>query len=236
MNYSRKTAHVKRIHRYLRRFEAVILILAIVFEISTVYDMFEFTGAGRPNDGFPGFDKMLKINPDSVAWIRLDGTHINHPVVQGQDNFEYINKSFEGEFYQGGCVFLDVSNSSDMSDNYIIIHGHHMARGAMFSDLTEYLEESFFRENTTGELITPGGVYQLSIAGVKNVDAYQGDIYYTSPELAVPVHLMSDCIHSRNTEFEPGDKLVLLSTCSGDMTNNRTVLFCRARYMKRYVN
>lgn len=229
MDHSKKQTAVKIAGIILKRIEATLLILALLFVGSTVYDMYAFTGQGRSNEGFKGFDALLKENPDTVAWIRMDGTHIDHPVVQGEDNFEYIDKNFEGEFYQGGAIFLDEHNAKDLTDNFLIIHGHHMSRGAMFSDVSNYLDEQFFEENTTGELLTPNGDYALTVAGVNVVNAYDDKIYYNEPGMAAPLHFIDDCRLKRSVDFEDGDKLVLLSTCAGDMTNDRVALFCRAR-------
>ncbi|MBR2541162.1 MAG: class B sortase [Mogibacterium sp.] len=215
--------------KVLRRVEIILLIVALAFAGSTLYDMYALTSAGVQKDGFPGFDELKARNRDTVGWIRMDGTHINHPVVQGEDNYEYINKGIDGEFYQGGSIFLDAGCSPDMTDKYLIIHGHHMSRGAMFSDLTCYLNEEFFEKNKLGDLITPDYQYELTVCGAGIVDAYDGEVYYTDPERDLPLELLDRCSLSRELEFKEGDKLVMLSTCSGDMTNDRSVVFCRAR-------
>jgi sortase B len=220
---------ITALRKILRRIETALLLLALLFTASTAWDMYTFTDAGRSSDGFPGFEALRKRNTDIAGWIRMDGTHIDHPVLRGKDNFEYLSKSPDGDFYQGGSIFLDAGNSRDFSDQYIIIHGHHMARGAMFSDVSEYLNEEFFEEHSNGELLTPGGTYQLTAAAAGIVDAYDGEMYYTGDGAGRPLHLMEGCLRHRNTEFNEDDKLVVLSTCAGDMSNDRVVLFCRAR-------
>ena len=37
------------------------------------------------------FEELLAINPDVCAWLTLDNTGIDYPVVQGEDNLSYIN-------------------------------------------------------------------------------------------------------------------------------------------------
>lgn len=229
MDYEKRTEKLNIATGILKRATIFILALAFLFVASTVYDMFAFTGQGLGGEAFPGFDELFKRNPDTVAWIKMDGTHINHPVVQAKDNFEYINKSFDGEFYQGGAIFLDCDNAKDFSERYVIIHGHHMSRGAMFSDMAAYLDESFFEDNKTGELVTPNALYALTVCGVKTADAYEGELYYVGPEAGRPLHLMDDCMYKRDVPFNEDDKLVMLSTCAGDMTSKRVVLFCRAQ-------
>ena len=38
------------------------------------------------------FQKLLEINPDTIAWIRFpdEPSQINYPVVQGTDNSKYL--------------------------------------------------------------------------------------------------------------------------------------------------
>ena len=221
---------VKLIRAAVRRLEVLLLLLSLLLAAGSVLDMYAVTSAGLGDGAFPGFEALRRRNPDIAGWIIMDGTHINHPVLQGRDNFEYLSKDPDGEFYQGGSIFLDAGNSADFSDRYIIIHGHNMTRGAMFSDVTEYLDGEFFSTHDTGELITPGGTYLLTVAGAKVTDAYEGGVYYTGPDAGRPLDLMNDCVQKRQVEFADEDKLVVLSTCSGDMSNRRAVVFCRARY------
>lgn len=229
MDYEKKARKINKITRTIRHLTGWALALAILFMGSVVYDIYTLTAEGLNDGEFPGFEELLSVNPDTVAWIEMDGTHIKHPVVQGKDNFEYLNKSFDGEFYQGGSIFLDSKNKKDLSDEYIIIHGHHMSRGAMFSDVSLYLEKNFFDSNKTGRLITPAATYELTVVGSSIEDAYDGRLYYVGEKAGRPTDLIDSCPLKRSEEFRKEDKLVMLSTCAGDMTTKRAIVFCRAR-------
>lgn len=43
-------------------------------------------------DGSLSFEELLALNKDTRAWITLDGTNIDYPMVQGKDDMEYVNK------------------------------------------------------------------------------------------------------------------------------------------------
>lgn len=58
-------------------------------------------------DNGPTFEELRAINPDVCAWITLDGTKIDYPVLQGEDNLTYINKDVYGNFALAGSIFLD---------------------------------------------------------------------------------------------------------------------------------
>ena len=79
------------------------------------------------------FEKLININSDVVAWIKIDGTNINYPVVKSTDNNYYLNKNFYKENDICGSIFLDYR--SNMTDKNIVMFGHNIKRGYMISDL-----------------------------------------------------------------------------------------------------
>ena len=87
-------------------------------------------------------DMMLAINPDVRGWLTIDGTHVDYPIVQGEDDMEYVNKGVYGEFSLSGTIFLDSENTSDFSDCYNLLFGHHMANGAMFGDVVRFTDRT----------------------------------------------------------------------------------------------
>lgn len=208
---------------------ALVILLIMIILFCSIYDMYKYTYRGIDTVAYRDFATLEGINKDIVAWVTMDGTSTDHPVVQGRDNFEYLDKDFYGEDYAGGTVFLDAGNSRDLSDRYNIIHGHHMAQGAMFGTLEKYLKEDFFRNNRTGTLLTRDGSYSLQVAGVGTFDAYNLAVYSVADKSRMPMELIDKCTFKRQIAFEDGDRMVALSTCSGDMSNNRIVVFCRMR-------
>ena len=103
--------------------------------------------------GLSALDKeMLQINPDYVAWLRIEGTNIDYPVVRGRDNEKYLDISFNGEESIAGAIFMDFRNSVESSP-HIIIYGHNARNGGMFTDLRNFLNPSFIEENRIITLI-----------------------------------------------------------------------------------
>lgn len=167
----------RRIDRRVDQF-LLILLLALVALVCALFIDSRQTMARSPIDADPrDFATLLAINPDTVAWLAIDGTSIEDPVVQGKDNFEYLDKGFDGDFYAGGTLFLDAANTRDLSDRYNIIHGHHMAGDEMFGCLERYLDESWFWEHRSGELRTPNREYDLQLIAAGIYNAYDSEVY-----------------------------------------------------------
>ena len=181
----------------------------------------------------PTFEELLKINPDVCAWITMDGTNIDYPVLQGENNLTYINKDVYGKFALAGSIFLDSRNQRDFSDSYNLLYGHHMSESHMFGDLDLYEKEAFFRKNTTGTLLVPGKVYDLQVLAFMRVTASEEEIFnldiYRDNSAGVAAFAMqkaslkSDGLSSITGE----DRLLALSTCSSDFTDARVIVLTK---------
>ncbi|MGN0302421.1 MAG: class B sortase [Anaerotardibacter sp.] len=115
------------------------------------------------------WDALRQENEDIVAWVFVPETKINYPVVQGDDNEEYLDKAFngnEGLLGSAGTVFLDSSNSPDFSDKNNAIYGHHMNDGSMFACIAEWVDSKEFNENRIIYLYTPTANYLLTTFSV----------------------------------------------------------------------
>lgn len=80
------------------------------------------------------FEGLRKINPDIVAWIRIEAAGIDYPVVQGKDNDYYLHHTFRGEPNIAGSIFMDYRNQG-LKDEKVILYGHNMRDGSMFAKL-----------------------------------------------------------------------------------------------------
>lgn len=228
----RKFGKLKRINDHVDRIILIIMLVIIAFVGSALLDNLRFLERGMGSIAYHDFDELLGINPDTVAWITLDGTKIDYPVVQGKDNFEYLDKAFDGEYYAGGTIFLDCGNKRNLSDRYNIIHGHNMAMGAMFGDLEKYLDKGFFEDHGTGKLLTPEYDYDLEITASGSYDAYDNEVY--APGDVVPVKKAIGESVLRRGSISGYEQVAALSTCSGDMNEERVVVFCRMTNKRKH--
>ncbi|HUM84893.1 MAG TPA: class B sortase [Lachnospiraceae bacterium] len=222
----------------------VILMLAVIFFLCGTYalwDNYKILQGGSvdakimsykpdPADpSNPSLSDLQAINPDVRAWITIDNTHIDYPVVQGENDSEYLNKDIDGQFALAGSVFLDYRNAADFSDFYNIIYGHHMSSGAMFGDIENFREEGYFDTHTTGSLCTPGETYRISLFACIVADGYDSWIYsldYSGEESESQLlaYITEKSVQKRDPEFSDIRRIIALSTCTDTSTNERTVL------------
>ena len=128
-------------------------------------------------DGDLSFEQLLEVNPDTVAWITVDGTNIDYPVVQGKDDLEYANKDVFGNGSLTGSIYLTAANTRDFTNSFNLLYGHHMANGAMFGDIEKYEDEAYFHKHQDGILITTQGTYDIHVFARISTDAYDEKIY-----------------------------------------------------------
>jgi sortase B len=212
----------RRINTWIDRVILSVLLALIVFTGAGLIDGFVFLEEGVKGVEYHNFSRLRKINPDVEAWITVDGTHIDHPVVRSEDNFDYLDKGFDGKFYAGGTLFMDMNDES-FEDPYCMIHGHHMAAGAMFGDLDRFLDGDFFERNGSGVLLTPEYDYDIEVFAAGVYNAYDRNIYRAGRTF------MYEYVKENSVNFReqgPHDHVLALSTCMDDMTDNRAVVFC----------
>ena len=160
------------------------------------------------------------INKDFVCWINIKNTNIDYPVVQGDDNSYYLHRDIYGNYLYAGTTFLDYRNNYNDSKN-LIVYGHNMKNGSMFGTLKQYKLQETIDKSPYFWIITPDEAYKYKIFAVytANVD---GDTYTLikgpgteTVEYGESMKSKSD-IDMGEYEFKQTDKMVTLSTCTGD--------------------
>ena len=187
------------------------------------------------------FEELRKINPDVRAWLTMDNTMIDYPVLQGRTNYSYLNTDVYGNFALAGSIFLDSRNDADFLDRDNLLHGHHMSNHRMFGDLDLYKDKTFFEENRTGTLILEDRTYLLRTFSVLyclsndyvifNPDKWADDIREVL-EYAKETSLYKDSdvierLLEENELASVGGKepqIIVMATCSVESDASRFVL------------
>jgi len=179
-----------------------------------------------------GFEQLQAINPNVFGWLTVYGTNIDYPLLQGEDNQRYVYTNARGEPAMSGAIFLDFRNNLDFTDFNNIIYGHDMARGAMFGDIANFVEEYYFDTHRFGMVFTGEEYYGLEIFALLLVDAHDFEIYNptmtdTNIKEEFFERIFSEAIHQRDINVTTNDRIVMLSTCTPTATNGRHILLAR---------
>lgn len=167
------------------------------------------------------FDSLKKINSDLVGWLLIDSLGISYPVVQTDNNDYYLHKTFEKKDNFAGCLFIEYQNHSDFSDNNTIIYGHNMKNGSMFGKLRKILEDGVYSKDPYFWIYTEEKVYKFHVFSARtvSVDSESYTLQFATPEdfqnylndVSGKSELKCDQV-----SVDANDKIVTLSTCTGD--------------------
>lgn len=185
-------------------------------------------------EGGASFAQLLETNAEVCAWLTLEQTRIDDPVVQGSDNLRYLNTDVYGNFALAGSIYLDARNERDFSDSFSLLYGHHMEKGRMFGDLDLYKDEAFFSRNGAGTLILPEGSYALRVFAVLLVPASE-TLIFAPKQTEIAALLDYASAHALYLKAEEAERIAAaeapqilgLSTCSAEYTDARTVVLAR---------
>ena|SRR5690625_4397154 len=200
-----------------------------------------FTESMDTDDEFivrPGFDELLKQNEDVVGWITVDGTKIDYPILQAENNTKYLHHNFYLEESRAGSIFLDYRNDIRLIDEKnIVIYGHRMKDGSMFQHMTKFLDEDFFNKHRTIEFDTLYGHYEAEIFAVYNTLTTFDYIQTYFPDDADFENLLMDIQgfskFESDVEVTADDQIITLSTCDYVLDQNQGRLVLHAKLIKK---
>lgn len=189
-------------------------------------------------DILPEYEALYAENPDTIGWLKIDGTGIDNVVMYAPDEIDkYLHTDFYGNYAYRGCLFVDEYCDIFNSDN-IIIYGHNMKDGSMFGTLDSYADESFYAEHKIirFDTIYEKHSYEVVAAISTSIPAKDEDVFryyeYTSSNdeetfLDYADFIEKNKLYDTGVEINPGDKLLTLSTCAYHTTDGRFVVVAR---------
>lgn len=193
-------------------------------EMPTVETQPEEAGSPFPKVDFAA---LQAISEDVVGWIYIPDTRINYPIVQGENNDQYLYHLLTGEYNSAGSIFLDAEVSADFSGRNSILYGHNMKNKSMFADMVEYKKQAFFDAHPTAMLITPEKNYYVHLFSGYVTDSW-GNAWEKSFE-TVSFETWLDEVKEKsrfvsNVLPTAQDKILTFSTCTYDTHDARFVV------------
>lgn len=238
----KKAAMAARVgNRILSIMAGILILLMLSYGMYSLWDTYKIYANSfadeellkfRPTDDGednPTLKDLKKLNSDVKAWIQVPKTNIDYPVVQGQDDMEYINKNVYGEFELSGAIFLSCLNKDDFSDPYNLVYGHNMKNGGMFADVADFTNKEYFETHQKGKLYLTDATRKIRFFACMKVTAadakiYHPDGYHKENLKDLLDYIQANAVQYRDVNVADENSLIALSTCSEAETNGRVVL------------
>lgn len=187
----------------------------------------------------PEYAELYQQNNDLIGWICIEDTKINYPVMQSVSNPDfYLKHGFDKGYTNYGCPYVGENCDVTKPSDNLIIYGHHMKDGSMFSNLEKFKNKDFWKEHRTirFDSLYEKQTYEV-IAVFKTVvytDSANEFRYYRFSDAETPEQFdeyISKCkekaLYDTGVSAEYGDKLITLSTCEYSNANGRLVLVAK---------
>ena len=171
-------------------------------------------------------NKLKETNSDTVAWITVEGTNINYPVVQTDNNDYYLIHSYDYSYTHNGWTFMDFRNDSLMNDQNTIFYGHNLFNGTAFGSISNIFKakSSDFRIMI---ITSDQKKYTYKIFSGYEIDPevyYLQTTFYSDTSYQQFLNtLVSRNVLGVDTSVSVEDKIITLSTCTDDNSGRKVI-------------
>ncbi|MBQ9717722.1 MAG: class B sortase [Clostridia bacterium] len=178
-----------------------------------------------------GLMSLARINPDVYGWITVDGTNINYPLVQGEDNDYYLNHAYTGDYLPIGSIFVDFRCEDSITRNFnTVIYGHNITTGTMFHDVTKFFRDDYFND-TYIYIYTLDGIYVYEPFSIYKTreDYNYFRTGFTSVEdfVGFAEELCGNSDKEKEISFDKNSRIITLSTCTNIVQSERYALHAK---------
>ncbi len=180
------------------------------------------------------FKELKNKNSDTIAWLKVENTNIEFPIVKANDNSYYLSHNFNKEYNKAGWIFADYKNKFDTTDKNIVIYGHNMRDNSMFGSLKDVIKKEWYN-NESNKYITLITEEEYHIYEVFSVYQIEKEDYYIKTNFKNnEFEEFINTIKERskkdfNVKVTKDDNILTLSTCANN-NKYRVVLHAKKTY------
>ncbi len=209
--------------------------------IEDVSDMIYYHGLSRQvtermEEDMRVLPSEIMLNEDIAAWLVIDGTKINYPVMQERHGDEgyYLKRRPDGKYSKSGSLYIPSYDSAD--SDQIIIYGHHMHNGTMFASLKNYKDVDWARDHRRIKLTTREGisVYEVFAVLIQNVRirSFKWENYVDLERYQDKMSFVAQCRRNAVVDLWDGTakadtEYLTLITCDYSVPDGRLLVVCR---------
>lgn len=180
------------------------------------------------------YQALYEQNDEFVGWIKIENTMISYPVMQSIDNPDfYLKLAFDKSYSNYGVPYIDEACATGLSNN-IVIYGHNMKNGSMFSDLVKYASQDYYESHPIIQYDTLTQLSEYQIVCVFRFDTNNETFRfneYTDMNEEEFAEYMANCyerqLYDTGVTAEYGDELITLSTCEYTYENGRFIVVAK---------
>ena len=178
------------------------------------------------------FNELKQKNSDTVGFIKVNGTNVNYPIVQSNDNSYYLKHAFDKSKNSAGWVFADYRNDMINFDKNTVIYGHSRSNQTVFGSLKKVLNKSWYgnKDNHIIKLSTPT---ENTLWQIVSIYTIKPESYYITTKFSdSQFKTFTQTIKNRSqinfsgTIYE-NDKILTLSTCEDVAGTTRLVIHAK---------
>lgn len=168
------------------------------------------------------FEELKSKNSDTVAWLKVENTNIEFPVVKANDNSYYLTHNFNKEDNSAGWIFADYKNKFNGKDKNIVIYGHNMRDNSMFGSLKNVIKEEWYNNENNKYIILATeneySVYEVfSVYKIEKEDYYIKTDFNSDKEFEEFLQKVKErSIKDFNIDISKENSILTLSTCANN--------------------
>ena len=171
----------------------------------------------------------LSKNNETVGWIQVNGTNINYPIMQHNNNEFYLEHDFYKRKTNIGWIFADYRDDLNTFNNNTIIYGHNLVNRTMFGSLPFLLNKKWF-DNPNNQYIklstkTTNSIWQIfSVYKISPTTDYLQSVFNSTESYEKFLNMLKNrSIKNFDTSLSFTDKIITLSTCDDTGTKRVAV-------------
>ncbi|MEG1876300.1 MAG: class B sortase [Lachnospiraceae bacterium] len=193
---------------------------------------------GVPKPILEKYQTLYNKNKSLVAWVKIEGTEIDYPVMQSVNQEYYLNHNYSQEKDKNGSIFMDKNCDAMKPSMNLIIYGHNMKSGKMFGTLERYAKSEFYEKYPMIQFDTiyEEGQYQIMYVFRSKLYSEEEIVfkYYQFVDAPTEEEFYSNMnemaalsLYDTGVTAAYGDSLITLSTCDYQEDNGRFVVVAK---------
>jgi sortase B len=179
------------------------------------------------------FASLQAKNDEIYAWITVEDTNVDYPIVQNATDDEfYLKHSAEDKSWSAsGAVYTELVNNKDFNDSITLIYGHNGYGDTMFTTLHKFEDTEFFDSHPYFYIYTSDRKLTYQVISAFKYDDRHIMNSFNFADTAVlqefqeyiqnPNSALKNVRSDLDVDITTSSKIVVLSTCITNQKSSR---------------